>query len=242
MRAIKRLTLHVALFAAVLLASGCIANPTPHPGSSDNSGLNSLGAGGAMESASSADEANTNNALDEGYEDSEAGAAPSAGEEPNATMDATGSEGDAADTEDAQGEDAGPESDASTCEGVVEDFQQSLEGFQACSEDAQCLLLLDENSCACTRAIAVSDIEGAQALLDEALGCASEADEILGACDEDIAPLGNQAICVDERCQVLSPSTTCMAASGEDALDSEDAGAEQADVGPEGDTNEGEAD
>jgi len=101
MRVIQRLSLHIAALFMMIAASSCIANPTPHPGSNDNNGLNSLGTGGAMESAASADEEGANNALDESFEDMASESEPSAGSGPNATEDASSSDEDAESAEDA---------------------------------------------------------------------------------------------------------------------------------------------
>ena len=43
MLTLKRLLILLAIATLALMASACVANPTPHPGSGDNTGLNSEG-------------------------------------------------------------------------------------------------------------------------------------------------------------------------------------------------------
>ncbi|MDP6945179.1 MAG: hypothetical protein QF464_13610 [Myxococcota bacterium] len=200
------------------LAAACASNPTPHPVNEDPTDYGPSGeaspGGGAGNNVATDDE----RGLSDGAM-TDAGALPSAPER-----------ADTADT-------AGPDSDAGVeiCEEIVAGFHEALSNYQTCETHDDCVLLVDDNDCDCTRAIAVSDLDAAQALLNLALSCATEEEELLGYCEADTAPLGNVAFCEDGECLADTPGESCL--SVPDEVDAsipiaDDAWSATDDVGP----------
>ena len=182
-----RLLSTIAIAAFALTAVACVANPTPHPGSGDNSGMGM--ADNATDGAFAAAEAEGGGAASESDE-----MAVDNAPEPNGPTSAQGADsGSEVEGDAIAPDDASPDGESDPCEGPSVDFLSELMSYQGCASDDECQLLIDENSCECTRAIAVSDLEGAQALLDGALLCAEAADDVLGPCIADAAPTGNVA-------------------------------------------------
>ena len=107
MLTLKRLLLLLAIASLAVMTSACIANPTPHPGSGDNTGLNTasdsaMGTAGASEAPPTA--ASEESARDDGAEfDNEVG-----GSEPSTGSADASAESDAAPSEDTT---AGPDAE-----------------------------------------------------------------------------------------------------------------------------------
>jgi hypothetical protein len=156
MLTLKRLLLLLAIASFAVMTSACIANPTPHPGSGDNTGLNApsdsaMGTAGANEAPPTA--ASEESARDDGDEfDNAVG-----GNEPSAGSADASSEGDAAlsedttagpdnDTDDAEDDDAaegdaedndiGP--DSSGDDDTVDDDTTDVTWGAVCTVDADC--------------------------------------------------------------------------------------------------------
>jgi hypothetical protein len=232
MLTLKRLLLLLATASLVVASSACISNPTPHPGSGDNTGLNiasdsaAVATGGTEPAPTSATDPSASEDGDE-ESNSAGGSEPSMGPQ-DASSGGDSSEGDISTDEDG---DVGPDGDNAPCDGVVSSFSQALSSYQACQADDDCVLLIDDNDCDCTRAIAVSDLDGAQALLDGALLCALDASEVLGQCISDAAPTGNLATCQQGLCQAETPSESCLN-DADDVVNSQDASEPSEDAGP----------
>ncbi len=214
--------IYVALFATMF--SGCLSNPTPHPGTEDNNGFSgsgeATGAGGSTGSRTE-DPAAAGTIAD-------AGATPGPNEADN----------DAGSAEPTDG--AGPDTEELECEELVQVFPDALLEFQGCETDEDCVLLVDENDCDCTRAIAVSDLDGALALMEFALSCATDEGDVLGYCESDTAPLGNSAFCDAGSCQADTPGESCLSGPEQDTWTSPDddittapEDAEEGDAGPD---------
>ncbi|MGB0590854.1 MAG: hypothetical protein ACPGU1_14330 [Myxococcota bacterium] len=129
MLTLKRLLLLLAITSFAMMTSACIANPTPHPGSGDNTGLNApsdptMGGSGASEAPSTAA-----SAQDDGAESGNA----VGGSEPNTGSADTSSESDAAPSEDTA---AGPDAEDDDAQG--DDAQDDdAQGDDAQDDDAQ---------------------------------------------------------------------------------------------------------
>jgi len=208
----------VLMLGASVVANGCISgsgvsNPTPHPGTEDPTGIGTTGSGGGGMMGDEADPQAEPNDRDRGN-----GAAADAGAAPDPM------ESDAE-------QEPGPD-----CEALAADLEGSLADLQSCEVDEDCALLVDDNDCDCTRAIAVAeaDLSAAQALLDLAMSCTDDEDDVLGGCIADAPPTGNMAACEQSVCVAYMPGGSCLAPFGEDAETSQGADIQSdEDAGPD---------
>lgn len=237
MLTLRRFFSLLTIAVSAVAASGCVANPTPHPGSSDNTGLSMSESAGDSALNAGATEAAAEVSEDRGADEGEGGFdnAPSAPDPSADESDTTADEGDSS-----VQADVGPDVEIDPCGEGPLDFDEALLSYQACESDDECTLLVDENTCECTRAVAVSDSEGAQALLDGALLCAESLDALLGPCEADVAPLGNIARCVMGLCDVESPSESCLSAPDADIAEESDDVVSDEDAGPDMETEDSE--
>ena len=100
---------------------------------------------------------------------------------------------------------------------LCENVEEILAEDQSCSVDADCVLLIDVNDCACTRAFAVStahDDLSADLLMD-ALACNLTEEDLAGPCITDLAATGNSVICAEGLCEAVIPTEGCDACSGD---------------------------